>query len=71
MEDCKFAHGMKELIVMLKVKKIKRPCLNYHVIGACSYGFRCQYLHDEVILLDKENIKKFSPNELTSYLHTE
>ena len=64
---CTFAHGLSELVVEIKIKRIEQPCPDYHLQGACMNGFRCQYLHDEVKLLNKENLAKFVPNELHEY----
>ena len=48
--QCSFAHGRHELRVKTHVGQQYRTkeCKQYNEFGMCTYGPRCQYLHNQL-----------------------
>ncbi|OMJ87168.1 hypothetical protein SteCoe_11171 [Stentor coeruleus] len=56
-ENCAFAHGYEELryknIISSNFKSKK--CKQFHELGYCIYGNRCQFKHKDILLDNLEN----------------
>lgn len=59
-EKCCFAHGREELKekTHLHSNYKTKPCKQYFFQGYCPYGYRCQYMHNE-IKKSEEKTKEF------------
>ena len=45
-EKCAFAHGTEEIRNKLSFSKYKtKDCKQFHELGFCQYGSRCQFKH--------------------------
>lgn len=47
---CRFAHGLKDLVLKEKKVKSQAECMSFKEVGLCKYGDNCDLTHSEICL---------------------